>query len=729
MGKVNVLVARLEFALPTQSQTPQLVKKPYATAIRPNRSVTHILVVDDEPLIAQSISDLLTLANSYKVSIAAGGRDALTKIEASINSAPYSFDLVLLDIDMPLVSGLDVLKWIRKHPRLHSMRVLMLTGIADKRDMVNALSEGADDYITKPYHPQELLARIKTTLRTQQLEKQLARQSSQLAMLNTITNTISKRLELKELLQASVNGVRELLEVEVTAVFMQDSFDRKRLRCQHLKADRGVALTPADYGLIPIGRGVISKAFTQRTTHCVNEAITDTRFDPTIDAPKGYRIANIITAAIYMRGHPIGVLVAINKRRGTFEESDADLFVSLAGTMSQALENTYLFSSVQTRQVELLENRNGLQSIIDSIQHPIYTINKRYEVVSINSQADAFASTAVTEDKSRVGSVCYETFFNRTSPCTQCQVADLLKSSQQTHWSIRQMQEDYFPTEWDIGAYPMAGKKENSPVAVLVWQDRTEEKRLEESLHRAAKLSAVGHLAAGVAHEINNPLTVIKTGAEMLKDVITPDMGDDYELVEWINNATDRATKVVRGLLDFARQSSYNFQLGKAEASINSTIELVAYQMRKGNVEIIREYGETLPEVMASWEHLKTVWLNILLNARDALESREGDRQMHIVTRLSANKEYVQVLFNDNGVGIAEQQLAHIFEPFFTTKDPGKGTGLGLATSHRIIDRHAAEISVTSELGTGTTFLISLPINETAHLSAEKELIPTVLQG
>ena len=216
---------------------------------------------------------------------------------------------------------------------------------------------------------------------------------------------------------------------------------------------------------------------------------------------------------------------------------------------------------------------------------------------------------------------------------------------------------------------------------------------------------------------------------EMLKDVITPEMGDDYELVEWINNATDRATKVVRGLLDFARQSSYNFQLGQVETSIESTIELVAYQMRKGNVEIVREYGEDLPQVMASWEHLKTVWLNILLNARDALENREGDRQVRIVTRVSANGEYVQVLFNDNGVGIAEQQLAHIFEPFFTTKDPGKGTGLGLATSHRIIDRHAAEISVTSELGTGTTFLISLPVSETAHLAAEKEPVPVVGVG
>ncbi len=715
--------------MPSDSSDSIQLNRPFDAAIRPNRGVPHLLVVDDEPLIAQSISDLLTLSNDYRVTLAAGGRDALAKIEASVATAIDNFDLILLDIDMPLVSGIDVLKWIRQHPRLRSMRVVMLTGIADKRDMVDALNEGADDYITKPYHPQELLARIQTTLRTQQLEKQLARQSNQLAMLNTITNTITKRLELKELLQASVDGVRELLDVEVTAVFMQDGTNRDRLRCQHLKADRHVEVKPASYALIPIGQGVISKAFTQRTTHCVNEAITDTRFDSTVDSPKGYRVENIMSAAIYMRGHPIGVLVAMNKRTGMFEESDADLFVSLAGTMSQALENTYLFSSVRSRQVELLENRNALQAIIDGIQHQIYTIDKRYQVVSINAtKASDLVKESGEEAESAVGKVCYAHFFGRTSPCNHCKVAELKDDDRQKRWSIRQAQENFLATDWDIDAYPMPGTKENAPVAVVVWQDRTEERRMENSLHQAAKLSAVGQLAAGVAHEINNPLTVIKTGAEMLKDVVSPDQGEDYELVEWINNATDRATKVVRGLLDFARQSSYEFVEGDIEASIESAIELVTYQLRKRSIEVVREYGSDLPPLTASWEHLKTVWLNLLLNARDALEARETDRRVRIITRLSPDQEHIHVIFNDNGEGMEEKQLAQIFVPFFTTKDPGKGTGLGLATSHRIIDRHGAEISVTSELGKGTTFLISLPVSETAHLSAkrEEEPIPTI---
>ena len=694
-------------------------------SIRPNQLPPHILVVDDEPKIAQSIFDLLTLNDQYRVTIASGGNDALKKIEASLTSKTTAFDLVLLDITMPGVTGLDVLKWIRRHQRLHTLRVIMLTGVSDKRDMVDSLQRGADDYITKPYHPQELTARIKTTMRTLELEKQLARQSSQLAMLNSITNTITRRLELKDLLQASVDGVRELVDVEVTAVFMQDSTQREMLRCQHVKTDKSIPVSVNSYQLIPTDRGVIGKAFTQRTTHCVNETQGDPRFDATIDAPAAYDVANLIAAPIYMRGHPIGVLVAVNKRFGTFSESDIDLFVSLAGTMSQALENTYLFASVRQRQQDLLENRNELQAIIDGIRHQIYTIDKQWRVVSINQTQGERAD--LTPDDT-VGEICYKAFFNRDSPCEHCRVADVMNERQIENWSVREASHDFFPTEWEIGAFPIPGSGQNSPVAVVVWQDRTEQRRLENSLHQAAKLSAVGQLAAGVAHEINNPLTVIKTGAEMLKDVVTPEMGEDYELVEWINSATDRATKVVRGLLDFARQSSFEFEYGNIVTSIEQTIELVTYQLRKGEVEIVRDFAPDLPELVASWEHLKTVWLNLLLNARDALEVRETDRRVRIMIRVSAAGDYLNVLVNDNGSGMDEQQLAHIFVPFFTTKDPGKGTGLGLATSHRIVDRHGGKLSVTSEPGVGTTFMIMLPLNDQAHHSAEKqETIPTII--
>jgi signal transduction histidine kinase len=119
-----------------------------------------------------------------------------------------------------------------------------------------------------------------------------------------------------------------------------------------------------------------------------------------------------------------------------------------------------------------------------------------------------------------------------------------------------------------------------------------------------------------------------------------------------------------------------------------------------------------LPKVTASWEHLKSVWLTLIVNARDATLTNTEARQIEITTRLGADGSHVQALFRDNGKGMAEAELKHIFEPFYTTKDPGQGTGLGLATSHRIIEQHNGEINVVSAPGEGTTFIVRLPINK-----------------
>jgi signal transduction histidine kinase len=166
----------------------------------------------------------------------------------------------------------------------------------------------------------------------------------------------------------------------------------------------------------------------------------------------------------------------------------------------------------------------------------------------------------------------------------------------------------------------------------------------------------------------------------------------------------------VRGLLDFARQEEYAFTAGNLNDSINEALQLVNYQLQSANIEVITDYGDTLPESVSSWEHLKSVWLNLLLNARDAVQSLPNGRQIEIGTRLAPDPDYVQVHIRDNGKGMSEAERAHIFEPFYTTKDPGKGTGLGLATCHRIIEQHGGVIDVVSQPFEGTSFIVRLPI-------------------
>lgn len=235
---------------------------------------------------------------------------------------------------------------------------------------------------------------------------------------------------------------------------------------------------------------------------------------------------------------------------------------------------------------------------------------------------------------------------------------------------------------------------------------------------QAGKLAAIGQLAAGVAHEINNPLTAINANAQLLQMVMSADH-EHYESIDLITQAGERAAKVVRGLLDFARQTEYEFEKTDVNESIRQALNLVSYQFSTADIEVVLNLAGTLPLIKASWEHLQSVWLNLLINARDALQNVPGDRQIELTSRPEPTGKEVVVLVRDNGRGMSAGELSHIFEPFFTTKAPGQGTGLGLATCQRIIQQHGGQIEVVSMPGEGSTFIVHLPVEGTAEPSED----------
>jgi signal transduction histidine kinase len=229
-------------------------------------------------------------------------------------------------------------------------------------------------------------------------------------------------------------------------------------------------------------------------------------------------------------------------------------------------------------------------------------------------------------------------------------------------------------------------------------------------LSQSEKLAALGQLAAGLAHEINNPLTAIVANVQLMMRESSPDE-PFFESLELIKQASDRAVKVVRNLLDFARQEQYEFKPTDINASLLRALGLVRHQFRIGQVNVKENLADELPEVMASQDHLQSVWLNLLLNARDAVTKGPDPERVPVVWVSScAQDDGVAIVIRDNGVGIPANQVKRIFDPFFTTKDPGKGTGLGLSTVYHIVKQHGGEIKVDSQLGVGTTFTVLLPI-------------------
>ncbi len=238
-----------------------------------------------------------------------------------------------------------------------------------------------------------------------------------------------------------------------------------------------------------------------------------------------------------------------------------------------------------------------------------------------------------------------------------------------------------------------------------------------EELHRAqsklvqtARLSAMGELAAAVAHQINNPLTTILGDAEMLLQDMSPDR-EETEALEAIFRAGQRAHEVVRRLLGMARQPSTDESLQPLDVNetITNTLSLVRGHIQHGNVGLAVDLAQDLPPVAGIIGQLEDVWLNLLLNARDAVTDRP-DPRIGIASAYRPETGSVEVRVWDNGIGIEEAVLAQIFEPFFTTKPTGEGTGLGLHICQQIVEKCQGSISVQSTYNEGTEFIVQLPV-------------------
>jgi len=239
-------------------------------------------------------------------------------------------------------------------------------------------------------------------------------------------------------------------------------------------------------------------------------------------------------------------------------------------------------------------------------------------------------------------------------------------------------------------------------------QERTQElQRVQDQLIRAGKMAALGELAAGVAHEINNPLTGVLTFSSlMLKkaDENHPWRKDLENIVQ----QTTRCRNIVKGLLDFARQRKPDKKEWDIHFLIDNTLTLIEKQAPFQNIKIDKQFKTGIPLLFVDGDQIQQVFMNILLNAADAMAG-EGGR---LTIKTDSRDGLAEVSFTDTGYGISKEHLSKLFDPFFTTKETGKGTGLGLAISYGIVQSHGGDIEVESQVGKGSTFRIKLPIEK-----------------
>lgn len=356
------------------------------------------------------------------------------------------------------------------------------------------------------------------------------------------------------------------------------------------------------------------------------------------------------------------------------------------------------------------EHRKFTETVLDALPVSLYVIDRDYRIVSWNRHRE-IGEQGVSRD-SVIGRNIFDVLTKRPQHLLE-EFERVFQTGKIEHTEQRISDENGLTKYWQISKIPMRDHFTNEVTHIItVGEDITTRVEATHAVGRAEKLAAVGRLAAGVVHEINNPLATISACAEALETRVaegvfsdSPEVEDLQEYLGLIRNETFRCKTITNGLLDFSRiRSGTRMPLNIAD-SVRYSARLVAHQSRNKNVEINIEEAENLPLVNADEGQIQQAIIALATNAIDAMP--EGGT---LIFRSFAEKHRVFVEIQDIGIGIPADDIPKIFEPFFTTKETGKGTGLGLAVCYGIVTEHGGRLSVRSNVGIGTTFTISLPV-------------------
>jgi hypothetical protein len=395
------------------------------------------------------------------------------------------------------------------------------------------------------------------------------------------------------------------------------------------------------------------------------------------------------------RGRTIAYLGVSRTESGDFLSSeDVELLVTLSGYVGIAVDNAKLYQSLAHKAEEYERLKEYSENIVESINVGILAADLEDRVESWNSQIEKLTGVLRQDALGKP--------LNELLPAGLCEQLENLRGEFGVHNVYK-----YFWTErgatLNIAIAPLVSREGERIGRLIILDDVTDREELERRLMQADKLSSIGLLAAGVAHEVNTPLAVISTYAQMLAKQIADD-SQKAPLLEKITRQTFRASEIVNSLLNFSRTSPTELTQVDLNKVLRETLTLVEHQFAKAGIAADLALEDPLPRVRGNSGKLQQVFLNLFLNARDAMES---GGKLSVAT--TSHDGSVRVTVTDTGSGIAAENLAKIFDPFFTTKGAKRGTGLGLSVSYGIVREHGGDIEVESKLGQGSRFLLAFP--------------------
>ncbi len=655
-----------------------------------------ILIIDDSKQICSMLAEYVLPELGYSSAIANTGRQGLTLLR---NHLP---DLILLDLQLPDISGLDLLRLIAQEG--YDVPIILMTAHGSEAIAVEAFRLGARNYLIKPFSEAEAQAVIDQALRERrlsrekdQLTRHLRQRVQELTVIYSVGKSVSALMDQEELLVRIVEAGVYITRAEEGFLLLRDPHAEEL----YLRAAKNVGEQRAQRMRMPINDTLAGQVI--RTGKAIR--LDKTTQGTSLKVKTGYLVRAILQVPLTVGNNVIGVLAVDNQQsERTFSENDQYLLSALADYAAIAIENARLYQQIKT-------SEERYRDLFTNAYDLIFTIDRKLRILSINKIGPALTGYPEIEMIDQpLQQFCVPEAWSHA----EGQFADLIMGRSIQPFELQLRRKDEETVILEISARLVSDGNRGNESIHCIARDMTERRHLEEQLIHSEKLSAIGQLVAGVAHELNNPLTSISGYTQlMMRDKGLPEavLSD----LKHINIQAERAARIVQNLLVFAREHKPQRLQVDLNEVVRSTLSLRAYQLRVDNIKVVSELDLNLPQTVADPFQLQQVVLNLINNAHQAMAEQGESGTLTLRTVIVPDKNpaapvKLVIAVGDTGVGIPARDLSRIFDPFYTTKPVGQGTGLGLSICYGIIQEHSGRIWAESEVGVGTTVLVELPL-------------------
>ncbi|HEX9652968.1 MAG TPA: ATP-binding protein [bacterium] len=650
-----------------------------------------ILMVEDNPDHAFLAKSCLEKVKGHTVTTV-GTYDECCK---ALNQ--YSYDMILLDYNLPGDDGLTILKRLKKDVKTDAA-IVVVTGHGHEEVAVEAMKNGACDYVIKTNDYPAILPEVvksafekHTAFREKQrMEQEIILRNMELHALNTISTVVNQTLDVDTVIDSAVQRITQVLDLEYGAIYLIDESTQAPV----LRADT-----------------VLSSDSKELVAPYFKECLQQLLDEPQPWLLKTCAIGNLqslLAILLIHNARKLGVVFLGSDSGDYFDERRINLVSSICNQIGIAIVNANLY-------LELNKAKNDFENVLNSSLDLIITLTREGEIRFHNDQfAKRYYSGVNNADRD------FLSFIPETKRPFFLSKLEELAAGKSATYESELVNRDGSTMPCIISQSPLRGKDEY----LMVIKDTSNIVNLHKRLIQAEKLSALGQMIAGVAHELNNPLAGILGYAQLLLEEKLPtNVSNDIRV---ILKEGKRCQRIVKNLLTFARKHNSERELIDINQLLNSILELSAYDLKVGTVSLLKDLDPQLPKVYGDYNQLQQVFLNLISNALFALKTvKKEHKEIKVRSERMADGIRIQVM--DNGPGIAPEQKSKIFDPFYTTKEVGQGIGLGLSICFGIVHSHHGSLYLEGECQNGATFVVELPVAE--EKVGPIEVVESVLQS